>query len=185
MILSDTTIKEMLKTEKIKIIPKIEDHHIRPAGIRVHLGNEILIPEPGQLVDITESCELIYNKLDLSENEYLLEPGMFILGSTYEKILTPPNIIGHLEGRSTVARVGMAIHCTSGIIDSMHDEPRAIVLEIKNIGNFTLKIKRLIPIGMLLFSELTSNITQKSQSQYRNQESAVAPNLNFQPKKIN
>jgi len=185
MILSDTTLKKMLEKGEIKIYPEVEEYNIRPTGIRVHLGKEILVPIEGQVVDITKPIDLEYEKIDVSINDFILEPNMFILGSTHEKISTPPNIIGHLEGRSTVARVGMAIHCTSGVIDSMHDEPRTIVLEIKNWGNFSLKITPYMPLGMLLFSELTAEISQQSQSQYKNQDTVVAPNLHFQPKGIN
>lgn len=184
MILSDITIKEMVKSGKIKIYPNIDEHHIRPTGIRVHLGEDLLLPVENQTIDITEHIDIKYKKIKIDEKGFILSPNMFVLGSTYESILMPSDIVGQLEGRSTVARVGMAIHCTSSIIDSMHNEDRKIVLEIKNIGNFNIVLRPKMPIGMLVFIKLSTHVEQQSQSQYKNQNSTVAPNLHFQPIKL-
>lgn len=184
MILSDGAILKLTKSGEIEIIPAIDETHVRPAGIRMHLGEKILIPESGQTVDPTLPTNLVYKEVELPDDGFLLHPGDFILGSTYEKIRTPKDVVGFIEGRSTIARLGLAIHCTSGIIDSMHDEPRAIVLEMKNLGVFNIILKSKIPIGMLVLSRMTCAVQQESQVQYRNQTSVVAPNLMFQPKKI-
>jgi dCTP deaminase len=184
MILSDNAIMKLVASGDIEVIPALDKSHVRPVGIRMHLAHQILIPEPGQIVDPTMPVQLAYKELDLPEDGYVLEPGSFVLGSTYEKIRTPNDIVGHLEGRSTIARLGLSIHCTSGIIDSMYDEPRSIVLEMKNQGVYRIILKYKMPIGMLLLSKMTCAVQQSSQDQYRNQTSVVAPNLMFQPKKI-
>ena len=179
MILSDVTIEEYLDLGKIKIFPEIDKTDIRPTGIRLHLGEEILIPIKNQLVDLTAPSDIRYKHRFISTKGYILKPGMFLLSSTYEKILTYPDIVCYLEGRSTIARLGLSLHCTSSIIDSIHDEPRAIVLELKNNGFFKLLLKPKIPIGMIVFSELTHPIRQPCHAQYRNQNSVVPPNLQF------
>lgn len=184
MILSDGAILKLARSGEIEFIPTIDETHVRPAGIRMHLGEKILIPEPGKTVDPTLPTDLVYKEVELTEEGFMLQPGDFILGSTYEKIRTPNDIVGFIEGRSTIARLGLAIHCTSGIIDSMHDEPRSIVLEMKNLGVFNIILKSKMPIGMLVLSRMTCAVQQVSQDQYRNQNSVVAPNLTFQPKKI-
>jgi len=179
MILSDVTIEQYIDAGKIKIFPEFNKSNIRPTGIRLHLGNEILIPVENQTIDLTAPQDVCYTKKSLSQNGYLIKPDMFLLAATYESIMTDPNIICHLEGRSTIARLGLSLHCASGIIDNIHDEPRAIVLELKNNGLFKLKIKPRLPIGMLVFSELSQPIRQQSQSQYKNQNSVEPPNLHF------
>ncbi|PLX95376.1 MAG: dCTP deaminase [Desulfuromonas sp.] len=184
MILSDACIESSLESGEIEIFPPLDLDQIRPTGIRVHMGKEILVPCPGQKVDPSCPQEIKYKKYDIEKEEYVIEPNSFILGSTYEQILTSRKIVGHLEGRSTIARLGLSIHCTSGVIDSMHEETRSIVLEIKNQGNFSIVLKYKMPIGMLLFSSLTSPINQSPQSQYSGQSSALAPNLKFQPKSL-
>ena len=179
MILSDTTIEEYIDSGKIKIYPAFNKSDIRPTGIRLHLGHEVLIPIENQMVDLIEPTELQYNRKTIPKEGFVIKPGMFVLASTIESIITSPNIVCHLEGRSTIGRLGLSIHCTSGIIDNNHDEPRTIVLEMKNNGTFYLKISQKIPIGMLIFSELSQPIQQQSQSQYRNQSAVKPANLNF------
>lgn len=182
MILSDNEIIHLMQAGSIKVTPKVANHNVRPTGIRVHLGTEILIPVSGQLVDVTVPIDLQYNKIDLSQKEHILEPGDFVIGSTFEMFSMPDNIVGQLEGRSTIARLGMAIHCTSGIIDSMHNDHRSIILEIYNCGKFRIVLKPKIPVGMLLFCELSSDVAQTAQTQYEKQEGVTPPNLKFQPK---
>lgn len=180
MILSDETIESFITSGKIKILPEFNLQDIRPTGIRLHLGRQLLIPIPGQIVDLDSDEEVGFNKIDLSEEGFILQPGQFILGTTYEKFQVPRDIVCHLEGRSTVARIGLAIHCTSGIIDGNFEEARTVVLEMKNEGPFSIILRYRAPLAMLSFSQLTSEITQNSQSQYRGQDGVVAPNMKGQ-----
>lgn len=180
MILSDKTIKEYLHDGKIIVRPEFKLSDIRPAGIRLHLGAELLIPVDGQIVDLDGSQEVEYDKVNIQRDGYHLKPGQFILGSTYEKFQVPRNIICHVDGRSTVARIGLAIHCTSGIIDGNFEEIRSIVLEIKNQGPFDIILRYMTALAMLSFNELTTEIEQGSQNQYRGQEGVVAPNFKLQ-----
>lgn len=180
MILSDSSIKECIENGNIKIFPEFSMTDIRPTGIRLHLGDEILIPHEGQRVDFEKGNDLLFERVSLRNQEYILKPGQFILASTYEFFQVPRNIVCHLEGRSTVARVGLAIHCTSGIIDGNFDEARSIVLEIKNQGPFEIVLRYKTALAMLSFSQLTTNIEQNTQKQYQGQEGVAPPNLKQQ-----
>lgn len=183
MFFSDATIKKLIEEKRIEIYPKIDSDDIRPTGIRVHLNDEILIPVENQIIDLESTNDILYDRKKINENGFILKKNMFILGSTIERIKTARDILGHLEGRSTIARLGLQIHCTSGVIDSNYDDPRTVVLEIKNIGLFDLILRPGIPIGMLLLSQLSEPIIQKSQSQYRNQDGVEPPNIKFKTSK--
>lgn len=180
MILSDITIAEYIQQGKIKILPEFDTKNIRPVGIRLHLGKEILIPELNQTIHLENSEQVHYKKVNIEEEEFILKPGEFILGSTCEKFQVPRDIVCHIDGRSTVARLGLSIHCTSGIVDGNFDEPRTVVLEIKNNGPLNLILKAKLAIAMLTFTKLSTAIDQKSQEQYRGQDGVVAPNLKVQ-----
>jgi len=179
MILSDKTIREYIDCGKIEILPQFDHADIRPTGIRLHLSEELLVPIEGQTIDLSSDVEVQFQRITIADTGYYLKPNMFVLGSTSERILTPSNIVCHLEGRSTIARLGLSIHCTSGVIDSTHDEARSIVLEIKNSGPFEIILKPRGAIAMLLFSELTEPISQRSQSQYKGQQAVLPPNLKY------
>jgi dCTP deaminase len=182
MILSDETIKNYINSGKIQIFPEFDVADIRPAGVRLHLGKDLLIPVKGQRVDLTLSEEIAFDKMDIGKQEYLLRPNEFVLGSTYERFQVPRDIVCHVDGRSTVARIGLAIHCTSGIIDGNFEEPRTIVLEMKNQGPFDIVLRYKTAVAMLSFTQLTTEIGQSAQKQYQGQAGVMAPNMKHQKK---
>src|SRR5271154_4268923 len=100
MFLSHATIERYIQEEKILVFPAVEKKNIRPVGLRLHLGKYILIPEPNQTVNLTEATELKYKTIDISQEEFYLEPGQFVLGCTYEQIQTSRDILVFLDGRS-------------------------------------------------------------------------------------
>lgn len=180
MYLSDISIQEYLHNGLIEVTPKLKKKDIRPAGIRIHLSNKILIPHPGYL-DLSKPGKLEYSTVDLTKDEFILKPNDFILASSVEKIKVAKNIITFLDGRSTIARLGITIHITAGVVDGNHSEARAITLEIKNLGVHSIRLRENDPVGLVMFALLTSDINQPSQSQYAGQEGVLPPNLMFRP----
>ena len=180
MFLSHQTIEKYVDEGKIIIQPEFDKKNIRPVGLRIHLAKDILIPEPNQTVEINSPTQLKYKEVDLTKEEFYLEPNDFILGATYEAIQTPPNVLAILDGRSTVARLGITTHVTAMIADGTFEMPHVVVLEIKNVGNFRIRLKFKDPIAMMVFAELKEPVVQKIQSQYGGgQNKATPPNLNF------
>ncbi|MFZ2188063.1 MAG: dCTP deaminase [Candidatus Moraniibacteriota bacterium] len=180
MFLSHQSIENCLDSGQIKIGPEFDRKNIRPVGVRVHLGKTLLIPEPNQIVNLTESNDLKYREVDILREEFYLDPGAFVLGSTFETFQTSANILTILDGRSTVARLGLTTHITASIIDGTFELPHSATLEIKNVGNFRIRLKFNDPIAMMLFAELKDNVTQKLQSQYCSTlDKVVPPNLSF------
>jgi len=180
MMLSDKTIQEFIAQNKIIIDPPYNLQNVRPVGIRLHLGQEILIPIGGQRIDLDSNDEIKFDRISILKDNFVLKPGQFILGSTFEKFQVPRDIVCHIEGRSTVARLGLAVHCTSGIIDGNFEEARTVVLEIKNQGPFEIILRCKTALAMLTFTQLTTEIDQMAQEQYRGQNGVVAPNLQLQ-----
>ena len=178
--LSDITIKEYLLSNKIKIFPEFHLDDVRPAGVRLHLGKELLRPIQDQRVDLDSAEEIQFERIDISEKEFVLRPNEFILGSTLEKFQVTRDLVCHIDGRSTVARIGLAIHCTSGVIDGNFEEARSVVLEMKNLGPFNIVLRYKMTLAMLSFHQLTTEIGQNAQEQYRGQEGVLAPNLRLQ-----
>src|SRR3989344_2956173 len=180
MFLSHQTIERYIDEGKIIVQPEFNKKNIRPVGLRIHLAKDILVPEPNQTVEIASPAELKYKEVDLTKEEFYLEPNGFVLGATYEAIQTPPNLLAILDGRSTVARLGLTTHITASVLDGTFEVPHVGVLEIKNVGNFKIKLKFKDPIAMMLFAELKDEVTQKIQSQYgANQHRVTPPNLKF------
>ena len=68
----------------------------------------------------------------------------------------------------------------ASVIDGTFETPHVAVLEIKNLGNFNVRLNFKDPIAMMLFAELKDPVTQKMQTQYgAGQNKVTAPNLRF------
>lgn len=179
MFLSHKKISGLIKEEKIQISPQVLESNIRPNSIRVHLDHT-LIRYADQTVDPTKKIDLQYETIDIGEKPFVLKPGCFVLGSTIEVIKTPPEIVGFLDGRSTLARLGLTVHITAAITDSLYDDARSITLEIFNAGNLNIVLSHKMAIGALLFAELDQPVTQSVQGQYKGQHGVHISNLKDQ-----
>jgi dUTPase len=83
-----------------------------------------------------------------------LKPGQFVLGRTYEKFSIPEEYAGKLEGRSSFARMGLAIHCSGDFINPHWRGHMPI--QLINLGSQTIKIFPYLPICQLILITLTS-----------------------------
>jgi dCTP deaminase len=186
MILSSKEILTKIETGQISVMPQFERDQLRPFGLRVHLATTVMrIQKQSGVIDLRdESPELNYTKeaIDANEKPLVIEPGEFMLGSTVESFKLDSNMVARLDGRSTLARIGITIHCTAATVDGNHDEHRSIVLEIYNHSNKTIKIPAGYPIGMLLFEEARDSVVDgTNQSQYGNQSATTGSNFAFLP----
>jgi dCTP deaminase len=95
---------------------------------------------------------------------FLLEPGKLVLGWTAEKIKLPQQhrIGARVEGKSSLARIGLGVHVTAPTIHPGFGEdperPRypgsPIRLEIWNAGTFVIKLTKGMAICQLVFEEV-------------------------------
>jgi dCTP deaminase len=177
MILSDTTILEYLACGKIRIAPRVDARDVRPTGIRLHLGDDVMVPGSSQTIDLRAPIAPTFDRVPIGSAGFVLRPNAFVLGCTREQIHAIEPMVGLLDGRSTLARLGLLVHAGSTVIDGNHDEARCIVLELKNIGPYDLVLSPGLPIAMLVFATLSASIKQSSQAQYRGQRSVRAPNV--------
>ncbi len=136
MILSDRDIKKALESNRISVMP-LDANDIQPCSIDLHLGNHFITS---------------LDQGNVSEIE--LEPGEFILATTSERVKIGNDILGRLEGKSSLARLGLIIHTTAGFIDPGFEGE--ITLEIANLSNKVITLKSGQPIGQICFEELSS-----------------------------
>jgi dCTP deaminase len=180
MLLSDTEIVQSVEQGRIQMQPPLDRRQLRPVGVRVHLGPTVLVPKPNQLVDLARPHELGYDRFNLSEGAYILEPSSFVLASTIERIHTASDLLCILEGRSTIARLGISIHNAASVLDGTHDAWLTPVLEISNHGNMRVVLRTGIPIGMVCFHRLQTPVSNTtSHNQYANQYDTTAPVLHL------
>lgn len=182
MILPGHVVQQYVEQGMISVKPTFDAQQLRPFGLRVHLGPIVLVPDSGQRVDLSSAVQspLIYREHDLRLDALVLRPGGFTLGSTIEVFQLHPSLMCRLEGRSTLARLGLLAHCASGVVDSNHREHRSIVLELANVGPFEIVLPLGIGIGMATFERVAGEAeAQFDQSQYEGQSGPLPPNLTF------
>lgn len=88
------------------------------------------------------------------EEPFVLHPGEFVLGATYEKVTLPDDVAARLEGKSSLGRLGLLTHSTAGFIDpgfSGH-----VTLELSNMATLPIKLWPGSKVGQLCFFQLSS-----------------------------
>jgi len=158
MILSDRELRLEIEDGHIKFEPCIDmDTQIQDASIDVRLGDTLRVPErlEGQILAPYQRIrqDLQGQEAHIPANGYNLGPGGFVLGHTYEKITLPLHLAARLEGRSSLARLGLMIHFTSGHIAPGFDG--IIVLEILNHSPNIIALMPRMPIGQLIFEKVS------------------------------
>jgi len=167
MKIPDHLISDYIKLGRIKISPKFDEKDLRPVGLRVHLGDEILYYHDNQTIDLSSDKFPKYTKVNISKKPFELKPGQFILGHTKERITTDKNILCELDGRSSIARLGLSIHVSAKILDGTFEGNHSGVLEIYNHSNVTYLLKAGIPIGCVTFELLLDKVSGKSKINYK------------------
>ncbi|MFA4936878.1 MAG: dCTP deaminase [Patescibacteria group bacterium] len=156
MILSDKDIKKILAEGRIKIEP-LFDESIQPASVDLHLDNQFLIfKNTGHVcIDVREKTPDLMDKVEIKEDQpFVLHPGEFALGVTIERITLSNDMVGRLEGKSSLGRIGIIIHATAGFIDPGNSlKP---TLELHNIGNLPVKLYYKMAIAQIAFMPLSS-----------------------------
>ncbi len=172
MLLSGKTISSLIESGKIKISGH-KQSKINPASYALTLGSTLLRPKGVEEINFKTEQLPEYEELIFTENGYLLQPGEFILGQTAEKLTLSPNIAALIEGRSTLARVGIEVVQSSGFIEPNHKDS-IITLEIKNNSASPFRLFENMKFVKALFFRLSQEAA-KASTTYETQEKTAPP----------
>ena len=158
MVLSDRDIKSELLAGRILIEP-LCDKNIQPASVDVCLGSNLRIFRTSihTCNDPLTTQDGLTESIDVPEGEvFVLHPGQFALGTTLERIAIPDDILGKLEGKSTLGRLGLMIHSTAGYVDPGWDGE--LTLELSNVATLPIVLHPGMRIGQLSFERMSSPV---------------------------
>jgi dCTP deaminase len=101
-----------------------------------------------------------------------LHPGEFVLGVTKERVALPNDLVGRLEGKSSLGRLGLLIHSTAGFVDPGFDGH--LTLELSNVANLPITVYPQMRIGQISFLRMTGPAevpygSSELQSKYQHQ----------------
>ena len=156
MVLSDRTLRERLAAGSIVVTP-FEPDHVQPASIDLRLDERFLVFDAarGAAIDLADPPAELMREVKASDADpFVLHPGQFALGATLESVGVPDDLVGRLEGKSSLGRLGLLIHSTAGFIDPGF--AGQITLELGNVAALPLVLRPGMRIGQISFLQMTS-----------------------------
>ncbi|HEX2194765.1 MAG TPA: dCTP deaminase [Candidatus Limnocylindria bacterium] len=179
MVLSDRDIRAEVEAGRIVIDPYLPDA-VQPSSVDLHLDRRFRVfrnnryPYIDVRVEQPDLTELV--EVD-GDDPFILHPGEFVLGSTFERIALPNDVVARLEGRSSLGRLGLLIHSTAGYVDPGWDGN--LTLELSNVANLPITLYDGMKIGQISFQRLSSPVDvaygdERIGSRYRGQRDPTA-----------
>jgi dCTP deaminase len=156
VILSDVSIRKALADSRI-IIEPLDETAIQPSSVDLHVDRyfRVFRNDTTPYIDPKESQENLTELVEVADDgAFILHPGEFVLGSTYERVALPDDLVARLEGKSSLGRLGLLIHSTAGFVDAGWDGH--LTLELSNVANLPIAIYPGMKIGQISFLEMTT-----------------------------
>ncbi|MGA2418168.1 MAG: dCTP deaminase [Candidatus Staskawiczbacteria bacterium] len=190
MILSDVDIKKHIEQGTIKInpFPNFEEQ-LGPCSLDLHLGNSFKIFKVSRysfidLKNATNIDDMMEEVVVKDGAPFIIQPHDFVVAVTKEEIILPANMMGRLDGRSSLARLGLVIHVTAARFDP--GWKGKAVMELGNLGTVPIVLYSGMRICAMTFEGISSSseipyISQKDHK-YANQDGATASKINEEPK---
>lgn len=163
-LLADHQISYLQKVTS-NLIEPFDPKMIQPASYELHLGVGIveMIDDAGarwrndyEALDVmnrSQCQDAFRDKTVAYGGSFYVSPGDFLLVTTKEKVWLPDNVAARVEGKSSLGRVGLAIHTTAGWIDPGFKGN--ITLELSNLSKRTLELTVGMKIAQLAFFQMS------------------------------
>jgi len=190
MRLSDKDIEECLSSGKIDIQPTPDSSMVSGVSVDIRLGNEFrvfkehtapYIDLSGPKAEMQKAMNSVMSdEIHIEDGDaFFLHPGELALAVTYESVTLPDDIVGWLDGRSSLARLGLMVHVTAHRIDPGWSGQ--IVLEFFNSGKLPLALRPKMTIAALNFETMSSSAlrpyNKREDAKYKGQKGAVASRI--------
>nr|VFK67095.1 MAG: dCTP deaminase [Candidatus Kentron sp. UNK]VFK72638.1 MAG: dCTP deaminase [Candidatus Kentron sp. UNK] len=190
MILSDIGVLKRISDGSIRITPPLLREHLSGMSLDLRLGRKfrifresfspcIEIGPTGRLRDFPMSDDLMETREVGGDDPFYLHPNQLALGITLESITLPKDIVGFIDGRSSLARVGLMVNITAHTIEP--GWAGNITLEFANLGRVPLALYPGARICALRFEQLSSPAEQtydiKQSAKYFGQNAPYASRI--------
>lgn len=156
MLLSDRDIRAQIDAGRIVLDP-LDLDMVQPASIDIHLDRWFRLFDNHRYPVIDPAVEQseLTHLIDVGPDDpFILHPGEFVLGATYERVTLPDDIAARLEGKSSLGRLGLLTHSTAGFIDPGFTGH--VTLELSNTATMPIRLWPGMKVGQLCFFQLSS-----------------------------
>jgi dCTP deaminase len=159
MFLSDVDIEKAIQSKEITLEPYARTR-LQPASYDITLGNVFQMPllHTAAIIDPVKRIYAQTHELTIKDGEeFILRPGISVLASSKEYFGSDHYLI-QLSGKSSLARIGLMVHNTAGIINPGHF--LNITLELTNQNTIPIVLRPGMEIAQITFSMLSSPPSQ-------------------------
>jgi dCTP deaminase len=156
VLLSDRDIQAEINAGRVVIDP-YDKEMVQPSSVDVRLDRFFRVFENHRYPHIDpaiEQPELTRMVQPEGDEPFILHPGEFVLGSSYESVTLPDDIAARLEGKSSLGRLGLLTHSTAGFVDPGFTGH--VTLELSNVATLPIKLWPGMKIGQMCFFRLSS-----------------------------
>jgi dCTP deaminase len=159
MFLSDTDILDEVKRGAITLKP-FDESRLQPASYDILLGNKFIVNDDNitLFVDPSRKVYAKTHEINVKDGEeFILHPGVSVLGTSKEFFGSDEYLV-QVGGKSSLARVGLMIHNTAGLINPGHF--LHITFELCNLNSVPIILRPGMEIAQLTFSKISSPTRQ-------------------------
>ena len=156
MILSDRTIREQIAAGRITVEP-LAERAIQPSSVDLRLDRFFRVFRNHTMgcIDVKENLVSLTDLVEIdADGVFILHPGEFVLGCTLEQVALPDDLVGRLEGKSSLGRLGLLIHSTAGFVDAGWQGQ--LTLELSNVATLPITLYPGMKIGQISFIRMTT-----------------------------
>jgi len=156
VLLSDRDLRAEIASGRVRLEP-YDEAMVQPSSVDVRLDKYFRLFDNHKypFIDPAEDQPDLTRLIEIERDEpFILHPGEFVLGSTFEVVTMPDDLAARLEGKSSLGRLGLLTHSTAGFIDpgfSGH-----VTLELSNVATLPIKLWSGMRVGQLCFFRLSS-----------------------------
>jgi dCTP deaminase len=191
MILSDRDIKKALKSGRIKVTPKPDlKVQLGSCSLDLHLGNKFRVFKNSSYpyIDLKgplDTDKIMEEVIVKGDRPFIMQPGDFALVTTVEDLQLADDLLGRIEGRSSLGRLGIIVHGTASIFDpGWRGKP---TMELGNLGVMPIALYPGMRICAFTFEEVSSPVDvpyyKKKNNKYAGQQSPLASKLTQEVRK--
>ena len=155
MYLSDRDIRTAVQEGDI-ILSDFDESRLQPASYDIRLGERFMVLDQHVTTYIDPVRKIVpeYREVMVGNgDEFMLHPGVSVLGISEEYFGSRRYLI-QLSGKSSLARIGLIVHNTAGLINPGHY--LHVAFELCNLNSVPIVLRPGMSIAQLLFSDLSS-----------------------------
>ncbi|HVM09481.1 MAG TPA: dCTP deaminase [Acidimicrobiales bacterium] len=157
MILSDRSLREAIDAGDLVIDP-FEPSNVQPSSIDLRIDRyfRVFRNHTQRVIDVKEDQENLTELVEVVDDEdpFILHPGEFVLAATLERVGLASHLVGRVDGKSSLGRLGLLTHATAGFIDPGFEGH--ITLELSNVATLPITIYAGMKVAQVSLQQMTT-----------------------------